>query len=432
MSVPILKSIAFLKNIHILRSVELMTLIAVFGVAAAAAQNEAPASIPPPGTVLNSDNAAAYDQSLPAGAKFALQHGLQIKIAPAERLEWSGGFKHATEKYSPQVGLDADDMLVNYVAGMPFPLIDLSDPKVAAKIAYNWHMGPFMPDDFSLAPWSSNAFQIDPQNPKLVRPSDSSDYACERFDFLRFAHRTEVEPRPNLGANSTGVEWKAKCNNWTANGLGSSINEGAGIWIRFLDPHHADEFYGFSESSRRVRRSAVKLEFPNEGCRTCHQPYWAYALPKTEIYSYRLLGTRTILACLTATDEPAGLKQGSTAIEFTEQPFEPRHAYTIEMIPKDPHRAGTRAIVDIDSEIYVWLAAEFFEGSERTAVTIPLWRRHPSSEGGSLFDLAGTVYVPSGGREFFRSVVPAHGSFDQKINTGAISPGIFNPQAMSR
>jgi hypothetical protein len=119
-------------------------------------------------------------------------------------------------------------------------------------------------------------------------------------------------------------------------------------------------------------------------------------------------------------------------MEFTEQPFEPRHAYAIEMIPKDPSRAGTRAIIDIDSEIYVWLAAEFFEGSERTAVTIPLWRRHPSSEGGSLFDLAGTVYVPSGGREFFRSVVPAHGSFDQKINTGAISPGIFNPQAMSR
>ena len=28
--------------------------------------------------------------------------------------------------------------------------------------------------------------------------------------FLRYAHRTEVEPRPTLGSNEEGVEWKAR------------------------------------------------------------------------------------------------------------------------------------------------------------------------------------------------------------------------------
>ena len=56
------------------------------------------------------------------------------------------------------------------------------------------------------------------------------------------------------------------------------------------------------------------------------------------------------------------MKGGPDSFVFGEEPFELRHAYTIEMVPKDPHEPGRRAIVDVDSEIYVWLAAEFFSG----------------------------------------------------------------------
>ena len=63
-----------------------------------------------------------YARYVPAAAKFAVAH-------------------HATEKYAPQVTLDGDGYLKNYVAGMPFPLIDVTDPAAAMKIAYNWHMG---------------------------------------------------------------------------------------------------------------------------------------------------------------------------------------------------------------------------------------------------------------------------------------------------
>ena len=69
-----------------------------------------------------------------------------------------GGGGAETEKYSGQVGLDKDDYITNYIAGMPFPMVSTTDPKAAIKIAYNWHMGPFMPDDFSLEPWGSYAY----------------------------------------------------------------------------------------------------------------------------------------------------------------------------------------------------------------------------------------------------------------------------------
>jgi hypothetical protein len=73
-------------------------------------------------------------------------------VVPTQRHDWSSGFTKATEKYSGQVGLDQEDNITNYVAGVPFPTVDTSDPKAAVKISYNWHMGSIMPDDFSLAP----------------------------------------------------------------------------------------------------------------------------------------------------------------------------------------------------------------------------------------------------------------------------------------
>ena len=384
-----------------------------------------------PGTVIGADNVEQYARYLSAAARFVVAHGFKMRVLPERRVEWSQGFQHATEKYAAQVTLDGDDYIKNYVAGMPFPLIDATDPKSAVKIAYNWHMGPFMPDDFSIAPWSSNAYASDPASPLKIVPSGDGDYACEQFEFLRFAHRSDVDPRPTIGDNAMGVEWKARCNRWISD-ISGTQSEGAGIWVRYLDAKHPDEFFSFSEASRRIRRTAVNLAYPSEGCRGCHQPFWAYALPKTENYLYRLLGTTTLLACLAADDEPAGFKTGSEGLTLGEEPFELRHAYILEMRPRFPEGSSSalRTVVYIDSEVYVWLAAEFYDSSGLTATAIALWRMRPASEGGSLFDLAGSFYHPENRGTFFRSLVPAHNEFHQVINSGDVTEGAFNPLMM--
>jgi hypothetical protein len=406
-----------------------------------------------PGTLIDSTNATRYAQFLPAAAQAAIPYGLKVRVVPTQRLDWSTGFTKATEKYSGQVGLDQEDNITNYVAGAPFPTVDASDPKAAVKISYNWHMGPFMPDDFSLAPWGSFAYSS--EEPNNIRPEEDYNYVCDRFTFLRFAHRTEVDPRPTFGSNSQEFEWKARCNEWTANPAGD-VGEGSGIWLRYLDPHRGDEFYGFDPETRRVRRGGSASIAVNEGCRSCHQPYWAYALPKTEAYRYRLLGTTPLLACMTASEEPAGLKQETTSLTLREEPFELRNAYILEMTPRAAGFGNLRGLVFVDTESYVWLAAEFFDTSERTAVAVPLWRAHPSPAGGNLFDLAGEFYIPSRQppmsdksehnevrarngitgpnypRWFFRTLRPAREDFDQKINSGDVAEAVFNPQALAR
>jgi hypothetical protein len=398
---------------------------------AASSSPEAAAAALKPGTIIGADNIDQYSRYVPSAAKFAVAHGFRMRIIPDRRVEWSQGFQRATEKYAAQVTLDNDDYIKNYVAGMPFPLIDATDPKAAVKIAYNWHMGPFMPDDFSIAPWSSNGYAADPANALKIVPNSDADYGCEQFEFLRFAHRTDVDPRPTIGDNAMGVEWKAKCNRWMTDLFGTP-SEGAGIWVRYLDPRHPDEFFSFSGTSRRVRRSAVHLEYPNESCRGCHQPFWAYALPKTEDYLYRLLGSTAILGCLATDEEPAGFKTGGEGLTLGEEPFELRHAYILEMRPRfaEGSSSSMRTIIYIDSEVYVWLAAEFYDSRGLTATAMPLWRMRPSSEGGSLFDLAGSFYRPENRGSFFRSLVPAHDEFKQEINSGSVGEGTFNPEMM--
>jgi hypothetical protein len=398
-----------------------------------------PSTIPPQsGTLINSANAPIYDRFLPPGANLALKYELLMRIVPAKRLDWSAGFMAETEKYSRQVGLDADNYITNYVAGMPFPTLDINDPKAAVKIAYNWHMGPFMPDDFSQEPWGSYAYSsADSQNGFV--PEEWNSYTCTRFVFLRYAHRSEVDPRPTLGPNEEGVEWKTRCLQWNGGPDAPPSTLVTGFIARYVDPRKPDAEVFFRGHWRRY---GGRVEVVDERCRACHQPYWAYALPKTEEYSYRLLGTTLILACLTAEHETAGVVQRGQFFTFGELPFQVRNAYILEMTPKVSGHENVRTVVYIDTEAYVWLGAAFFSGNEETEASFPLWRSRPSSSGGYLFDLAGSFYVPfdqlsvhhlmgnETSRLFFRSLVPAHGEFSQKINSGAVSIDLFDPEQL--
>lgn len=111
-----------------------------------------------PRTIVNASNAPGFFRFLAPAAELGLKYGMTMRVVPTTRIDWSEGFTSATEKYSPQVALDKDDYLTNYIAGMPFPTVSTTDPKAAIKIAYIWHIGPFMPDDFSLEPWGSFAY----------------------------------------------------------------------------------------------------------------------------------------------------------------------------------------------------------------------------------------------------------------------------------
>lgn len=397
-------------------------------------------TLPSSGTVINSANVSSYEHFIPPGADLAIKYGLTMRIVPTQRLDWSAGFTAQTEKYSGQVGLDKDDFITNYVAGMPFPTVSPNDPKAAVKVAYNWHMGPFMPDDFTQEPWGSFAYTSTDTNDGFIQ-DEPNDYVCRKMIFLRYAHRTEVEPLPTFGANEDGIEWKLRCLEWKG-GPDFTPAYNPGYVARYLDPRKPDrEVWG--NKSRRYGGDPPfpGLPFPwypDERCRSCHQPLWAYALPKTEDYSYRLLGVTSVLGCLTADHDPAGLVPHDKLLVFGEEPFQLRNAYVLEMIPKVAKYANRRIVIYVDSEAYEWLGAKFFDGDKQTEAAFPMWRSRPAPSGGYIFELAGSVYIPfdqltehhlfghDAPRLFFRSLAPAHGEFSQQINTGKLSEDDFD------
>jgi hypothetical protein len=61
-----------------------------------------------PGEIITADNAARVKDLLAPGTYWKVLHGMQLKIAPTERIDWPQPYQEATEKYSSQVSLSAD------------------------------------------------------------------------------------------------------------------------------------------------------------------------------------------------------------------------------------------------------------------------------------------------------------------------------------
>jgi hypothetical protein len=374
---------------------------------------------PDPRSIIDSGNASKFFNYVPGAAMFALQHGFQIKVVPTERLDWSEGYKQATEKYSAQVSLDNDNFIQNYVAGLPFPMIEPSDPKVGPKIAYNMHLGPFLPDDLVATDQKASTLRADGTALSVVA---DQEVTCNKVEILRFARRANIDPRPSVDSNPEGVEWKYKCTGYHGNGSDPASMSSAFLTIRYLDSRRADETYALGRETRRVNRYAV----PSVTLSGMSSSPWAFSGPKPEQYVSRLVNTIPLLACLGAPDEPAGIQMTAGSAKFTSEPFQLRRAYQVEMTPRDPHLKDFKAVFYIDTEIYLPLAVELTE-PQHSVSSLPLWRRIPAPDGGSYYVLAGGLMVPTKS-DVFTALAQASGS--QLINTGQVSAGSFSPASL--
>src|SRR5260370_3037617 len=100
-----------------------------------------------PGDVITPDNASKVESLVSPGNFILVKQGMTMKIVPTGHLDWPPPYKDATERYSPQVSLGSDGELKSYVHGLPFPLVDATDPNAATKIMWNFQFRPLHTDD---------------------------------------------------------------------------------------------------------------------------------------------------------------------------------------------------------------------------------------------------------------------------------------------
>src|SRR5260370_4180259 len=117
--------------------------VAAFALAMAFVSTAIPAGAEvKPGDVITPDNASKVQELVSPGNYILVKQGMVMRIVPTGHLDWPPPYKAATERYSPQVSLTSDGEIKNYVAGLPFPLVDANDPDAATKIMWNF---PFRP-----------------------------------------------------------------------------------------------------------------------------------------------------------------------------------------------------------------------------------------------------------------------------------------------
>lgn len=95
-----------------------------------------------PDDLITPDNASAVADLVSPGNLYLVKQGMRMKIVPTDHIDYPTPYKNATEKYSPQVSLGSDGELRNYVAGLPFPLIESNDPQAALKVMWNFAFRP--------------------------------------------------------------------------------------------------------------------------------------------------------------------------------------------------------------------------------------------------------------------------------------------------
>lgn len=192
-----------------------------------------------PGDFITPENATMVKDLVGPGVYYKVQHGMTMKIVPAERVDWPPPYKDATEKYSSQVQLSRDKRsIVGFVAGQPFPLIDANDPDVAVKIIWNNVFRPITSDDYDLRFYDCDT--------SYEKQGGAQNGQIEYFQIGHYAGydlvgRTEVEPLP------TDPDFKATNRYWLFGLypiLAPQEIRGTGfIRYRYADPRHGDDIW---------------------------------------------------------------------------------------------------------------------------------------------------------------------------------------------
>src|SRR5271167_907550 len=203
-----------------------------------------------PGDTITKDQAAKVADLISPGNLFLVKQGMVMKIVPTDRLEWPPPYKAATEKYSPQVQLAPDGTLKNYVAGLPFPLVDANDPQAALKVIWNFSYRPLYTDDAV-----SKNVEIASYRPGSTPADPVEHFTIGNVGFYNNTGRTEVNPIPtNPEATTAGIRYRFGAYPF----LEPSEMRGFGfIRYRNLDPNLEDNSWMMNPRTRHVNRASA-------------------------------------------------------------------------------------------------------------------------------------------------------------------------------
>ena len=308
--------------------------------------------LPRPGDTVTWEDVGRYPDLFGPSIKWALERGLEMPVVETKPIPLEPARLLATEKYAAQVRLSDDKLKIeNFVAGLPFPIIDENDPDIAVKLMFNYE-NRIIVDDLDVRNFECDTGSVPGDGPMRVE----KHFEIGHFRRLYYVGRLYHEPI-HTWETPDGIRYREALSPlvepFDLKGVGLTYN-------RYLDPARQDDSWLYYPLLKRARRlSTAQRSEALFGQDTDIDSYGGYA-GNVAWMDWRLLGNKKILASMHSENFPAVWSAPPADFMFHDT-WELRDVYVLEGRSRLPGYAYSRRVIYLDRESFVIAYTELYD-----------------------------------------------------------------------
>jgi len=345
-----------------------------------------------PGMTINASNAQAAAAVLPPEVLKVVAAGdLELTVQETTDVPVREEYINATLAYSQSVAIGPDGALLNYVAGLPFPLVNTADPQAGVKLGWNLR---YRDRADSSQSWGTTS---------LLNSSGSVERSTTSL-YMRMYGMHRANPERNI---STWREEGALYKDYSIT-LRPTDSEGAqSMGIRYNQDTLGDDRWIYDPKTRRTRKIVYNPYDAFQGLTFLSEEFSGF---EGHVYAYdwQYLGNKVLLAPGVVKGEVASL--GGKCGCYPSDPWELRWVHVVDLVPRIAnHPYGRRRLyvdrqhgspllsIIFDKEEQHWRTF-FFSFADPQYHSINKGLRVPMYAGNSWVDYKvgrATVWVPS-------------------------------------
>jgi hypothetical protein len=364
---------------------------------AAAAPAATPADdLPATGTVLRASDIERYQSLFGPSVQWAMLRGATIRVGPHKPIPMEDARAAATQKYHDQVELTSDrrDMR-NYVAGLPFPLVDDKDRDAGIKMIFN-QQARLVVDDMDARKMGCEIGSLSKHRGFELERT----FQIEHWRRLYYLGRMYHAPVPTMPSQD-GIRYRE-----LQYPLIEPFDLKGGGWdfIRYSDIGRLDDGWIYYPITRRVRRlSTAQRSQGIFGQDMDLDSYTGYA-GNPAWMQWRVVGHKTMLAPMHSDHVPVNWQAPPADFE-ADEPWEPREVYVLEGRSLLPEYAFARRVIYLDRESWLVTYSEIYDDRGK------LWKALHQTWG-----FGSKVREDAGGRTFEEFYLPGYSMIDMQID----------------
>jgi Protein of unknown function (DUF1329) len=289
-----------------------------------------------PGATIAKDSWEPAKDYLPPEILEKIKAGeFAFTVQETTNLPVSEAYIEATRQHAEQVKIGADGELEGYVAGLPFPVLDLADPQAGLKAAWDLRYRDF---GDSMQVW--NTFRIVPE-------SGSAEREIENYYVIAYGmHRPQTDGGNPNKWEKDGILYKEFYHLLSPFDLKNTMS----LKHRYVRDQANDDNWMYTPASRKIRKVIIKQEEAqyDSGLLTeDNLGFWGYV----RSYNWKFLGFRRLLA-------PVGAKVANTTYGgrggwYPVDPWELREMLVLEGTPKASDHPHSKRVLYIDQQMFV-------------------------------------------------------------------------------